>query len=197
MVPLLLRKEARGGGVAATSWCFVPYGHEAVDGARLAAFRSPPPPLRAHTYKLVSDETLAGRGGSVSRRDHTQASKKRARTRMGAQVRRKNQAYSQPLFGRGGLGERRFSQRSGLSPRISLYRFFGREREGGASLREAASLAYPARSLFPATLRERGSGGEALLLEKRPLPQNLPSSLALALLLCYGRWAWRGLCIEI
>ena len=28
-------------------------------------------------------------------------------------------------------------------------------------------------SLFPATLRERGSGGEALLLEKRPLPQSL------------------------
>ena len=27
----------------------------------------------------------------------------------------------------------------------------------------------------PATLRERGSGGEALLLEKRPLPQNLPT----------------------
>ena len=26
----------------------------------------------------------------------------------------------------------------------------------------------------PATLRERGSGGEALLLEKRPLPQHLP-----------------------
>ena len=29
--------------------------------------------------------------------------------RMGAQVSRKNQAYSQLLFGRGGLGERRFS----------------------------------------------------------------------------------------
>ena len=28
-------------------------------------------------------------------------------------------------------------------------------------------------SLFPAALRERGSGGEALLSEKRPLPQNL------------------------
>ena len=27
----------------------------------------------------------------------------------------------------------------------------------------------------PATLRERGSGGEALLLEKRPLPRNLPT----------------------
>ena len=30
-------------------------------------------------------------------------------------------------------------------------------------------------SLFPAALRERGSGGEALLSEKRPLPQNLPT----------------------
>ena len=33
---------------AATSYCFVPYGHEAV------AFRSPPPPLRASTYRLIS-----------------------------------------------------------------------------------------------------------------------------------------------
>ena len=33
-------------------------------------------------------------------------------------------------------------------------------------------------SLFPATLRERGSGGEALLLEKRPLPQNLPQTVS-------------------
>ncbi len=33
-------------------------------------------------------------------------------------------------------------------------------------------------SLFPATLRERGSGGEALLLEKRPLPQRLPPRLS-------------------
>ena len=40
---------------AATSYCFVPYGHEAVDGARLAAFRSPPPPPRAPTYKLKSE----------------------------------------------------------------------------------------------------------------------------------------------
>ena len=31
---------------------------------------------------------------------------------------RSAQAKRQPLFGRGGLGERRFSQRSGLSPRI-------------------------------------------------------------------------------
>ena len=38
---------------------------------------------------------------------------------------------------------------------------------GRASSKECASL-------FPAALRERGSGGEALLLEKRPLPQNPP-----------------------
>ena len=30
-------------------------------------------------------------------------------------------------------------------------------------------------SLFPATLRERGSGGEALLFEKRPLPEGVPT----------------------
>ena len=31
-------------------------------------------------------------------------------------------------------------------------------------------------SRTPAALRERGSGGEALLSEKRPLPQNLPNA---------------------
>ena len=31
-------------------------------------------------------------------------------------LRRNNPAKRQPLFGRGGQGERRFSQRSGLSP---------------------------------------------------------------------------------
>ncbi len=50
-----------------------------------------------------------GRGGSVSRRDHNQAYRRPHTRCMGAQVRRNVQAYSQPLFGRGGLGERRFS----------------------------------------------------------------------------------------
>ena len=31
-------------------------------------------------------------------------------------------------------------------------------------------------SLFPATLRERGPGGEVLLLEKQPLPRSFPTS---------------------
>ena len=44
---------------------------------------------------------------------------------------------------RGVWGERRFSQRSGLSPQHLLHpSLFGREREGGASRREAASLAF-------------------------------------------------------
>ena len=36
------------------------------------------------------------------------------------QVRRNAHLKRQPLFGRGGLGERRFSQRSGLSPSVPL-----------------------------------------------------------------------------
>ena len=39
---------------------------------------------------------------------------------------------------------------------------------GRTSQKESASL-------FPAALRERGSGGEALLSEKRPLPQRSPT----------------------
>ena len=67
-------------------------------------------------------------------------------------------------------------------------------RTKGASRREAAVTTAPQQgiapnshghtspkehaSLFPATLRKRGSGGEALLLEKRPLPQRLPPRLS-------------------
>ncbi len=57
----------------------------------------------------VRSPSHIGRGGSVSRRDHNPQNKKPRPTHMGAQVRRNSQAYSQLLFGRGGLGERRFS----------------------------------------------------------------------------------------
>ena len=68
---------------------------------------------------------------------------KRARPRcMGANLRRKSQAYSQLLFGRGGLGERGFSQRSRLSPRISRYLSVFR----GGSAREETFLQ---KSLLP------------------------------------------------
>ena len=95
-------------------------GGEAVDGARLAAFRSPPPPLRAPAYRLVS-EINVGRSRRLCQppRPQPRLSKTRPPLRRN-QLRRKAQLKRQPLFGRGGLGERRFSQRSGLSPRIFL-----------------------------------------------------------------------------
>ena len=65
-----------------------------VPAKRAEGFRSPTP---------------QGRGSSVSRRDHNQVYRRATTRRMGAQVQRKSQAYSQLLFGRGGLGERRFS----------------------------------------------------------------------------------------
>ena len=61
-----------------------------------------------------------GHGGFVSRRDRNPKNRETRPTRKGAQVRRKSQAYSPPLF--------------------------GWEREGGASLREAASPGVP---IFP------------------------------------------------
>ena len=57
MVPLLLRKEARSGGEAAMSYCFVPDGHDQ------RAFRSPFGNLRVPAYWLVLCQMLAGRGG--------------------------------------------------------------------------------------------------------------------------------------
>ena len=92
-------------------------------------------------------------------------------------------SYSQPLFGRGGLGERRFSQRSGLSPSVSQRRQVAAALSaavtttkliGDAPTLHGRTSSKERASLFPATLRERGSGGEALLLEKRPLPQRSP-----------------------
>ena len=64
-------------------------------------------------------------------------------------LRRKSQPERPPLFGSGGLGERCFSQRSSLSPRIFLPNLFGREREGGDFSTEKSppsqSLKYPHR----------------------------------------------------
>ncbi len=74
-------------------------------------------PPSAPTYELVSFLTLAGRGGSVSRRDQPKP-----------------------------IGDRPHSQ---AEPTMQK------------STRQT-----------PAALRERGSGGEALLSEKRPLPQS-------------------------
>ena len=131
MISLLLRKEARGGGNAATSYCFVPVGHDQ------RAFRSPFGNLRPPTYKQYQNQSLAGRGGSVSRRAHNPAYREcthlsggiiyakahpsNASRSSGGSAREgllsekpppshtPHVSYSQLLFGRGGLGERRFS----------------------------------------------------------------------------------------
>ena len=63
----------------------------------------PPPSHPPHRLP-----TPHGRGGSVSRRDLNQLAKI-APTSQGRTVCRSHQLEPQPLFGRGGLGERRFS----------------------------------------------------------------------------------------
>ena len=103
-------------------------------------------PPSTPTYELVSFPTLAGRGGSVSRRDHTQAYRRPPPLSGGTNSKGSSHPKRQPLFGRGGLGERRFSQRSGLSPRISPHLRLFREgaRGRGASLqRSSPPSQYP------------------------------------------------------
>ena len=109
-----------GGFRVCGRWGFRLCGGEAVDGARLAAFRSPPPPLRAPTISLHR----------TNRWQVTAALSAAVTT----------------------------AKQQGIAPTL----------HGRTSRKKRTSL-------FPATLRERGSGGEALLLEKRPLPQNLPT----------------------
>ena len=91
--------------------------------------------------------TLAGRGGSVSRRDHNQAAGSRAHLSGGTKPEETSQPKRQPLFGREGSGGR------------------------GASLREAAS---PPRISPPHVFRG-GSAREGTFLQKRPLPRILPA----------------------
>ena len=111
--PPLLRKEARGGGKAATSYCFVSFRHDQ------RALQSPfgnLRPLLIGLYRTQRWQVAAALSAAVTT-----------------------------------------TPKQETAPNS----------HGRASPKERTSL-------FPATLRERGSGGEALLLEKRPLPQNLP-----------------------
>ena len=89
---------------------------------------------------------LAGRGGSVSRRDLNQAIRKPRPTHRRNQLRRNNPLKRQPLFGREGSGGR------------------------GASLREAAS---PPSVSPPHTSLREGARGRRFSLEKRP-PTEFP-----------------------
>ena len=113
-----------------------------------------PPPLQA--------QPLAGRGGSVSRRDHNQVTRNRPLS-GGTKPEAKTPLQRQPLFGRRGLGRRGFSQRSRLLPRVSPpNRLFRREREGGGFSTEKPPpsqyylLSYP--SVLKSSMRLRQSG---------------------------------------
>ncbi len=92
--------------------------------------------------------TLAGRGGSVSRRDL-------------------NPAYWRHAHLSGGT-----KPKETRTPNAS--------RSSGGSAREGLLSEKPPPSHYSVSfiLRKRGSGGEALLLEKRPLPQNLPQKMS-------------------
>ena len=86
--------------------------------------------------------TLAGRGGSVSRRDHNQATGNRAYSQ--AEPTQKKGATQAPaaLRERGSGGEALLSEKRPLPQNLSIVNLFEREREGGGfSNREAPSLA--------------------------------------------------------
>ena len=63
----------------------------------------------------------------------------------------------------------RWQVAAALSAAVTTIKFIG-----DAPNSQAEPTKKKGSSRTPAALRERGSGGEALLLEKRPLPQNLP-----------------------
>ena len=142
MVPLLLRKEARGGGEAATSYCFVPFRH---DQRTEPVWRLCDRPLEnfARPLPVIGRyPTLAGRGGSVSRRDHNQAYQRHVHAAWA----RKSVGTHKPIpsrsSGEGVWGGGASLREAASSPESPLKRLFGREREGGCfSVRKAPSLA--------------------------------------------------------
>ena len=106
------------------------------------SFPIAPPPLRAHTYKLVSDETLAGRGGSVSRRDHNRVYRRRVHTAWAHKSERKVKPIPIRSSGGGVWGGGASLREAAASPESPQRNLFGREREGGDfSARKGLSLA--------------------------------------------------------
>ena len=131
--PRLLRKEAEGGGIAAISYCFVPFRHD----------------QRTEPVWRLCDRPLETIARSL------------------LQLR----------------GARRWQVAAALSAAVTTTK-----QQGTASTLQAEPPMQKQPRQTPAALRERGSGGEALLSEKRPLPQNLPLNISLPLE-CRG---WRG-----
>ena len=130
--------------------------------------------------------TSAGRGGSVSRRDHSPTARNRAQLAWAY----KSEGTHKPIPSH---SSRESTSKALLAEKPPSPTSFPSNWQGAAALSAAVTTAPQQgiapnshghtspkehASLFPATLRERGSGGEALLLEKRPLPQRLPPRLS-------------------
>ena len=143
--PRLLRKEAEGGGIAAISYCFVPFRH---DQRTEPVWRLCDRPLETFaplTFELVAYPMSAGRGGSVSRRDHNQATGNRAQL-----------AWAHKSVG----------MHKPIPIHSSGEGVWGR----GASLREAASPPE-----FPLLDSSGGSAREGDFLQEKPPPSEFLS----------------------
>ena len=148
----------RGRGVSSvmcfvhdSSFCGRSRGGFRLCGVEAGAFRSPPPPLRSRTYKLVLCPTLAGRGGSVSRRDHNQAYRRQKALSGGTNYEGATSLNASHSSGEGVWGR-------------------------GASLREVASPPE-----FPLLVSSGGSAREGASLQRSPLPRIPRLSFAYAL----------------
>ncbi len=83
-------------------------------------FRSPPPPLRlAHLVTWFVTQRWQVAAALSAAVTTTKPIRDTPTSQAEPTPEERSHPKRQPLFGRGGLGERRFSQRSGLSPRIS------------------------------------------------------------------------------
>ena len=144
-------------------------------GGEAVAFRSPPPPLRAPAYRLVSNETLAGRGGSVSRRDHSQAYRRRAQLSGGTNYAESRNSNASRSSGERGLGgEGLLSEKPPLPPAFPHPTSFREGARGrGLFYRKGPSLAKP--RLLPPKMKVLCGGlakCEGVLYNGLGLPQR-------------------------
>ena len=100
------------------------------------------------TYRLVSHQTLAGRGGSVSRRDHNQAYRRHTPLTGGTKPEETATSNASRSSGEGVWGRGASLREAASPPESPPNSLSGREREGGAFRRKAASLASPLRPYF-------------------------------------------------
>ena len=104
-----------------------------VCGRGQRALRSPFGNLRPIAPQTIWYPTLAGRGGSVSRRDHNPQTKKRAHVAWARNSKRATTPIPSYSSGEGVWGRGASLREAASPPESPNIHFFGREREGGAS----------------------------------------------------------------